>query len=79
MTTTTQKTFAVYVARRWRNNPDFPEGWEPSGSEPRRYLAKGIKTEAEAQSMVRQWDHDNPSPGKYAPLAMYESEPTPTD
>ena len=77
METTRPETFAVFTRAWWRNNPEYPNGLEPDASGPRRYLARRVQTEEEAQAIAQEYNRTH-KPGRLSIKAEYETERTPS-
>jgi len=71
MKTETAESYRVFVRTWWRNNPDWPNGLEPSAG---RQTTIGRRlTAQEAQQMCKNWNAAH-KPGRLSRKAEYTSE-----
>ena len=60
--------FQIYVSNWWKENPDWPNGLEPDGTDKRK-LMKG-STEAQAQAVCADYNSTH-APGRLSRKAEY--------
>ena len=66
-----QKSYAVFTRTWWKENPDWPNGLEPSAG-PETTIGECM-TEEEAQAMCKEWNATH-EPGRLSLKAEYEEE-----
>jgi hypothetical protein len=67
-------SYNVFVRNWWKENDSRPGQLEPDPGAERKYLKYGLATEAEAQTMAKEYNatHD---PGRLSRKAEYEQDP----
>ena len=64
--------YDIFVRNWWKENPDWPEGLEPDGTD-KKYLAYGIKTREEAIEICQEYNTTH-KPGRLSRKAEFESD-----
>jgi len=60
--------YQVYVSNWWKENPDWPDGLEPDGTD--KYKLKKVRTEAEARAICAEYNATH-KPGRLSRKAEY--------
>ena len=63
--------YRVFVRNWWRDNPNYPNGLEPSPG--RKYTLDYVYTEKEARNMCREYNNTH-NPGRLSRKAEYYKE-----
>jgi hypothetical protein len=63
--------YSVFVRNWWKDNPAWPNGLEPDGAAPKRYLATDVKTIEEARALCAEYNRKH-KPGRYSRKAEFE-------
>lgn len=61
--------YQVYVSNWWKENPGWPNGLEPDGTD--KHTLKRVSTEAEAQAICTEYNATH-EPGRLSRKAEYQ-------
>ena len=67
--------YSVFVRDWWKDNPAWPNGLEPAGDSPKRYLARDVATVEEARKLAKEYNTKH-KPGRYSRKAEFEETGT---